>query len=163
MLERLDQSLTQINNKANDASQEEQIYPAQDEKFSPNLATKMRNLLKCFKNGETIKESDLEGLNLPKIGSGGQADIKLVQISDDESYVIKIYRKVSKDNKVYDETIIVNETNEKTETHAMYEVKRLNDCTHPNVLKCFGSTKTDSGDWLLLLDHAVNGDISSFY
>ena len=103
----------------------------------------MRRLVKKTKAGETVKDSDLQRLNLPKIGAGGQAAIRLVRISDSESYVVKIYQKVEKDNFKYDETIIVNETNEKTESYAKFEVKRLNDCAHLNVLKCYGITKTD--------------------
>lgn len=57
----------------------------------------------------------------------------------------------------------MDETNEKTESHSQYEVQRLRDCAHPNVVKLFGSTKTSKGDWLILLEHAPHGDIQSFY
>ena len=123
----------------------------------------MRRLVKKFEKGETITEKDLLGLELPFIGSGGQAQIQLVKISEDESYVIKSYAKVVKDNKRYDETVIVDETNEKTQSYAEYEVRRLKDCAHPNVLKCFGFTQTYNGNWVLLLQHAENGDIQSYY
>jgi serine/threonine protein kinase len=42
-------------------------------------------------------------------------------------------------------------------------VKRLNDCVHPFVLKCYGYAKSESGDWMILLEHAANGDIQSYY
>jgi hypothetical protein len=48
----------------------------------------MRRLVKKTKAGETVKDSDLQRLNLPKIGAGGQAAIRLVRISDSESYVV---------------------------------------------------------------------------
>jgi serine/threonine protein kinase len=86
------------------------------------MGVRMRKLVKKFDSGEIITDQDLHGLDLPKIGHGGQAQIQLVRISDEESYVIKTYVKVNKDNKIYDETIIVNEANEKIEAYAQYEV-----------------------------------------
>jgi hypothetical protein len=79
-------------------------------------------LVKKFKAGEVITDADLAGLNLRKIGSGGQAAIQLLKISNEESYVIKKYSKVRKDGKIYDETVIVDDTNEDIEKHAKYEI-----------------------------------------
>jgi hypothetical protein len=98
------------------SSVEESIYPCEEE-ITHDTARRLRKLVKMFKSGVTIKQSDMTGLPLPKIGSGGQASIKLVRISRDESYVIKTYLHVEKDNKKYDETIIVDETNDKTESY----------------------------------------------
>jgi len=64
---------------------------------------------------------------------------------------------------MYDETAMVNNKNEEQEKYASYEVKRLMICAHPNVLKCFGSTRTHDGHWVILLEYAENGDIESFY
>ena len=36
-------------------------------------------------------------------------------------------------------------------------------CRHENILKCFGCCGPELGPQVILLDHAPNGDLESFY
>lgn len=61
------------------------------------------------------------------------------------------------------QTAIANSLNNRGEKDATFEFDRFVLCDHPYVLECYGKTKSDDGSWLLLLEHAANGDVESFY
>lgn len=73
-----------------------------------------------------------------------------------EKYVIKKY---GKDDERFSDKF----NNIRVKGQAMFEVRRLRDCVHANVVKFFGVTKTETGDWLLLIEYCENGDIETYY
>jgi len=91
-------------------------------------------------------------------------------VSNENKYVVKVYLfRVANVHKnpntgfTLTQTDVANNVNGRSEIECTFEYERLVLCEHPHILKCFGKTECDDKSWLLLLEHAENGDLESFY
>ena len=64
---------------------------------------------------------------------------------------------------VYSNSLQVENANDFQEKTAKNEYSRYLKCSQPNIMKCFGFTIDQDGNWCLLLEYAARGDLDSYY
>jgi serine/threonine protein kinase len=97
------------------------------------------------------------------LGKGGQGSvIKVINKTTGQVFALKVYFKKQIEDKTQSKAQ-VRKLNRKQEKCAKNEYERLMKCSHPNVIKTYGFTVDEQGNWCILMEFCEQGCLVKFY